>query len=227
MSSTPQVDLTRVVEDMGTLKQQLTSLQLEVDAVKKEGSSWIKKWGVYLGVLASAVAIPTATKHAIDSWYEHASLKIQEPDNLTLTLDTERDVVVFSFPVTASNVGSGEGYVTGGSAHLEPTGQVMAGVSPRDVAGEGIRFVDESKSIQDRPVYVSAHGTPRMLTAYLDFGKNGVTAAGWYRLSVTLNNEKGRALSSNPVAFCFNVTPSQIENLSITNLVQTYCSCQR
>jgi hypothetical protein len=226
MATAHPFDLTNIVEDVGSLKQQVKTLQSEFEAAKKENSGWIKKWGLYLGVLASIVAIPTAAKKAMDSWYEYASLKIQEPDNLTLTLDSERSVVVFSFPVTASNIGTGEGYVTGGGAHLEPTVPVSTGVSPKDVAGESIKFYDESKSIQDRPVYVSAHGTPRLLTAYLDFGKNGITAPGWYRLSVTLNNEKGRALLDNPVTFCFHVTPSQIENLRTTNIVQAYCSCQ-
>lgn len=226
MSSTQPVDLTRIVEDMGSLKQQVKSLQFDVETTKKENSGWIKKWGLYLGVLASIVAIPPAAKHAIDSWYEHATLKIQEPDDLTLTLDAERNVVLFSFPVTASNVGTGEGFVTGGGARLEPMAPSSALVS-KDVAGDSIKFYDESKAVQDRPVYVSAHGTPRLLTAYLDFGKNGMTAPGWYRLRVSLNNEKGQPLSANPVAFCFNVTPSQIKNLPTTNIVQTYCSCQR
>jgi hypothetical protein len=225
MSTIQPFDLPRIVEDLGGLKEQVKTLQLEVEAAKKESSGWIKKWGGYLGLLASIVAIPTATKHAIDSWYEYPSLKIQEPDNLTLTLDTERSVIVFSFPVTASNLGTGEGYVTGGAAHLEPI--PPSAVNSRDLAGEGIKFTDESKSVQDRPVYVSAHGTPRLLTAYLDFGRNGITTPGWYRLSVTLNNEKARPVSNYPVAFCFNVTPSQIKNLATTNIVQTYCSCQR
>jgi hypothetical protein len=225
MSSTPPFDLMRIVEDMGSLKQQVKSLELELETAKKENTGWVKKWGLYLGVLASMVAIPTATKHALDSWYQHASLKIQEPDNLTLTLDPGRNVVVFSFPVTASNDGTGAGYVIGGNAHLESM-PPSTPIAPMDVAGDNVKLFDESKSPQGRPVYVAVGGSPRLLTAYLDFGPNGMSVPGWYQLRVTLNNEHSEPLLRKPIAFCFNVTPGQIEHLRLRPIEQTYSSCQ-
>ena len=63
-----EADFGRVLEDVGGLKQQIKNLEVDTASLKAENKRWIKKWGVYLGVLASAVAVPKAAKETLDTW---------------------------------------------------------------------------------------------------------------------------------------------------------------
>ena len=40
----------RAFEDIGALKHQMESLKRDVESLKTESRSWIRTWGVYLGV---------------------------------------------------------------------------------------------------------------------------------------------------------------------------------
>ena len=51
-----------MLEDVGGPKQQIKNLELDNASLKAENKGWIKKSGIYLGLLASAVAVPKAAK---------------------------------------------------------------------------------------------------------------------------------------------------------------------
>ena len=67
LSSPTEADFGRVLEDVGGLKQQIKNLELDTASLKAENKGWMKKWGVYLGALASAVAVPKAAKETLDT----------------------------------------------------------------------------------------------------------------------------------------------------------------
>jgi hypothetical protein len=67
LSSPTDADFGRVLEDVVGLKQQIKNLELDTASLKTENKGWIKKWGVYLGVLASNVAVPKAAKETLDT----------------------------------------------------------------------------------------------------------------------------------------------------------------
>ena len=69
LSSPTEADFGRVFEDVVGLKQQIKNLELDTASLKAENMECIKKWGVYLGVLASAVAVRKAAKETLDTWY--------------------------------------------------------------------------------------------------------------------------------------------------------------
>src|SRR4029077_1521176 len=54
----------RAFEEIGALKHQMESLKRDVESLKTESRSWIRTWGVYLGILASVFAVPRAAKEA-------------------------------------------------------------------------------------------------------------------------------------------------------------------
>jgi hypothetical protein len=58
LSSATEADFGRVLEDVGGLKQQIKNLEVDTASLKAENKGWIKKWGVYLGVLARRRCCP-------------------------------------------------------------------------------------------------------------------------------------------------------------------------
>jgi hypothetical protein len=68
LSSPTEADFGRVLEEVGGLKQQTKNLEVDTASLNAENKGWIKKWGVYLGVLASPVAVPKAAKETLDNW---------------------------------------------------------------------------------------------------------------------------------------------------------------
>ena len=57
-----------MLEDVGGLKQQIKNLELHTASLKAANKGRMKKCGVFLGVLASAVAVPKAAKETLDTW---------------------------------------------------------------------------------------------------------------------------------------------------------------
>ena len=219
-ASSTQSDLSHVLEDIGGLKERIKDLESAVETAKTENKGWIKKWGVYLGVLASVVAVPKAAKEALDSWYQRPNVKIEKPASVTLTL--QEGGLIFSFPVDTSNYGNRGGSIFGGRAHLEDKSQ-----PPRrmDAARDRFKLVDENKTPGNMPFPVPA-GLAKPLTGFVNFSGNAVSVPGWYTLEVTLEDENGKPLPKTPMRFCFFVTPSQIENLSSMAIEQDYPNCE-
>jgi hypothetical protein len=62
-----QLSSERAFQEIGALKHQMENLKRDVEGLKIESRSWIRTWGVYLGILASVFAVPRAAKEAFDS----------------------------------------------------------------------------------------------------------------------------------------------------------------
>ena len=207
---------------MARLKQRVESLEREVETSKNENKGWIKKWGVYFGLVASLVAVPKAAKEALDSWYQRPNVKIQPAVSLTLTLDSFRNALVFSFPVNASNYGNRIGSIFGGRAHLTAKARPLHSI---DAARTSFKLADENKVPGPTPFPVPA-GLAKTLTGFVEFGENAVGIPDWYMLEVSLVGEDGKPLPTTPMRFCFNVTSSQIENLSRFPIEHVYPDCE-
>src|SRR5713101_5045912 len=194
-----------VFEDIGALKHQVDSLKREVESLKTESRSWIRTWGVYLGILASVFAVPRAAKEAFDSFYQHPKFSVLTPVPLTLFYDTEHQRVTFSFPVLASNYGNRGGVIVGAAAHFGPP--------PMDATDPQFKFVDETRHPVDIPFPVPV-GVSKSVVGSVAFTGSGLMAPGRHRLDVTLVGDDRRPLPMMPLQFCFDLNDELVAVIS-------------
>jgi hypothetical protein len=195
----------RAFEEIGALKHQIDVLKKDVESLKTESRSWIRTWGVYLGILASFFAVPRAAKEAFDSFYQHPKFSVLTPVPLTLFYDAQHQKVTFSFPVLASNYGNRGGVIVGATAHFEPP--------PMDARDPQFKFVDETRHAVDIPFPVPV-GVSKSVVGSVAFTGSGLMTAGRHRLDVTLIGDDRKPLPMMPMRFCFDLTDELIATIS-------------
>lgn len=195
----------RAFEEIGALKHQVQNLKQDVDNLKIESKSWIRTWGVYLGILASVFAVPRAAKEAFDSFYQHPKFSVLTPVPLTLFYDTQHQMVTFSFPVLASNYGNRGGVIVGAAAHYEPPSM--------DATDPNFKFVDETRQPVDIPFPVPV-GVSKSVVGSVVFTGGGVMAPGRHRLDVTLIGDDRKPLPTMPMQFCFDLNDDLVTLIS-------------
>jgi hypothetical protein len=192
----------RPSEDAGILKHQIENLERDVQTLKTESQSWLRTWGVYLGIMASLFAVPRAAKELVDSYYQHPKFSVVAPVPLTLFYEAGRHKLTCNFPVVASNYGNRGGVILSATAHLEPPSI--------DAAAADITFVDEARQPIQIPFPVPV-GVLKSVTGTALFKGNNLLQPGKHRLNVTLVGEDKKLL---PLSFCFDVNPDLVEGIS-------------
>jgi hypothetical protein len=195
----------RTVEEVGLLKRQVESLNQDIQNLKTENKSWIRKWGVYLGILASIFAVPRAAKEAVDSFYQHPKFSIVAPVPLTLFYDTQHQMLTFSFPVLASNYGNQNGIILSAEAHFEPPSV--------DATASHFKFIDETKQPIDIPFPIPV-GVSKSVVGSVVFTGSGLMVQGRHRLDVTLIGGDHNPLPMMPLQFCFDVSDDLVTVVS-------------
>jgi hypothetical protein len=201
----PQISSKQAFEDIGALKHQVESLKQEVASLTTASKSWIRTWGVYLGILASFLAVPRAAKEAYDSFYQHPQFSVLAPVPLTLFYDAPQQKVSFTFPLLASNYGNRGGVIVGATAHFEPP--------PMDATDPQFKFIDETKHAVDIPFPVPV-GVSKSVVGSVAFAGSGLMAPGKHRLEVTLIGDDRKPLPSMPMRFCFDLSDDLIAAIS-------------
>jgi len=195
----------RAFEEIGALKHQVESLKRDVESLKTESRSWIRTWGVYLGILASVFAVPRAAKEAFDSFYQHPKFSVLTPVPLTLFYDTPHQRLTFSFPVLASNYGNRGGVIVAATAHFQPP--------PMDATYPEFKFIDETKHAVDIPFPVPV-GVAKSVVGSVSFTGSSFIAPGPHRLDVTLIGDDQKPLPMMPLQFCFDITADLVAVIS-------------
>src|SRR6266852_7303637 len=205
-----------VFEDIGALKHQVDSLKREVESLKTESRSWIRTWGVYLGILASFFAVPRAAKEAFDSFYQHPKFSVLTPVPLTLFYEAQHQKVMFTFPVLASNYGNRGGVIVAASAHFEPP--------PMDATDPQFKFTDDTRHTVDIPFPVPV-GVSKSVVGSVAFTGSGLMAVGRHRLDVTLIGDDRKPLPMMPMQFCFDINEDLLAVISQEpqRLLNTQC----
>ena len=201
----PQISSKQAFEDIGALKHQVETLKQEVASLTTASKSWIRTWGVYLGILASFLAVPRAAKEAFDSFYQHPQFSVLSPVPLTLFYDAPHQKVMFTFPVLASNYGNRGGVIVGATAHFEPP--------PMDATDPQFKFIDDTKHAVDIPFPVPV-GVSKSVVGSVAFAGSGLMVPGKHRLEVTLIGDDRKPLPSMPMKFCFDLSDDLIAAIS-------------
>ena len=200
-----QLPSRQAFEDIGALKHQVESLKRDVEGLKTASKSWIRTWGVYLGILASFLAVPRAAKEAFDSFYQHPQFSVLTPVPLTLFYDAQHQKITFTFPVLASNYGNRGGVIVGATAHFEPPSM--------DATDPQFKFVDETKHSVDIPFPVPV-GVSKSVIGSVAFAGSGLIVPGAHRLDVTLIGDDRKPLPMMPMKFCFDINQELIAVIS-------------
>ena len=202
-------DDARAFKDIGALEQRVEALKQEVSLLKEDGKSWVKKWGAYLGILASIVAVPRAAVEAWNSIYQHPKFTVNQPVPLTIFYDAPKRVVTFSFPLYTSNYGTRAGDIRRATAHLS-----SKVATPQDLYTNesDFQFADDNNHPVPFPFQVPI-STSKSLISSVEF-RGRVLTTGAHRLEVTLKGGPSDPLPTMPMRFCFELTKDLIDELS-------------
>jgi hypothetical protein len=88
-----------------SIEDQLTKLRSDLDHLKTESKSWVKTWGVYLGMLGALVALPKGILDvATQVWQRpNTSVAIKE---ITIYHDPGLSSEIVKFPLVVMNAGN-------------------------------------------------------------------------------------------------------------------------
>jgi len=196
----------RAFEEIGALKHQMEGLSRDLESLKVESKKGIRTWGVYLGIIATMLAVPRAAKDVFDAFYKHSDFSVLTTEvPLTLYYDDPHQTLSFTFPVIATNNGNLDGIIVGATAHFEPP--LM------DATEAHFRFVDETNKQVAFP-FTIATGVSKSLTGSVDFTGPGLTVPGRHIFEVSLIGDDRKPLSTMPIRFCVDVSKELVVLIS-------------
>jgi hypothetical protein len=105
-----------------SMEDQLAKLRSDLDRLKTESKSWVKTWGVYLGMLGALVALPKGIlDFAAQVWQRpNTSVAIKE---ITIYHDPGLSSEIVKFPLVVMNVGNQDDVLLNHGAKLTVAGQ--------------------------------------------------------------------------------------------------------
>lgn len=190
---------------MPRVEDRLAKLTSDVDQLKKESKSWVKTWGVYLGILGALVALPKGILDLTTQlWHSPAtSVAIQE---VTIYHDPGLSSEIVKVPLVVANVGNFDDSLLNHGATLT-------------VAGRSVEVPDADFGLFDTD--------GKKLGTSLYVPKGGLRA---YDVSITFNTETrkvaaipgphklelrflGTKNESYLASFCFPLQEGEIHDL--------------
>jgi hypothetical protein len=195
--------------DARSVEDQLAKLRSDVDHLKTESKSWVKTWGVYLGMLGALIAI---SKGAVD-------LVTQ----LRLSPDTSvdiRNIKIEHLPGEASEIVTIDVYVAN-KGNFDET--LLNSGATLTVEGQSVQPSEEEYGLYDdqrkkvgRSLYVPKT-SGKLYEAAITFNpKTRKVAAtpGLHTLELRFEGDKNRPYS---VKYCFELQSSDIQELFESN----------
>jgi hypothetical protein len=191
-------------EEAPSVEDQLAKLRNDVDHLKTESKSWVKTWGVYLGILGALIAVPKGALDLVTQIWQRpdTSVAIQE---ITIYHDPGLSSEILKFPLVVMNLGNRDDVLLNNGARLTVEGQSV------ELSEADFGLFDNGKKVE----------------ASLLVPKNALRA---YDVSVTFNS-KTRKVAALPglhnlelrflgvkhqpylASFCFPLQASEVHDL--------------
>ncbi len=123
-----------------SLEAQLTRLRSDLDHLKTESNSWVKTWGVYLGILGALIAVPKEALDLVSELWHRAdtSVAIRE---ITIYHAPELSSEIVTFPMVVMNVGNRDDVLFNNGASLTVEGQSV------ELSNDDFGLFDDGKKI--------------------------------------------------------------------------------
>jgi hypothetical protein len=193
----PNEAVTRSVED------QLAALRSDVDHLKTESKSWIKTWGVYLGMLGALIAVPKGALDLVTQlWLRpDTSMAIQQ---ITIYHDPGLSSEILKLPLVVMNLGNRDDVLLNNGASLTVAGQSV------ELSEADFGLFDNGKKLDSsllvpkdalRAYEVSITFTPRTRAA--------VAVPGLHRLELRFLGVKHQSYLAS---FCFPLQASDVHD---------------
>jgi hypothetical protein len=105
-----------------SVEDQLARLRSDVDLLKTESKSWVKTWGVYLGMLGALIAVPKGALDLVTQLWQRpvTSVAIRE---ITIYHDPGLSSEIVKFPLIVMNLGNRDDLLLNNGASLTVAGQ--------------------------------------------------------------------------------------------------------
>jgi hypothetical protein len=105
-----------------SVEDELAKLKSDVDRLKTESRSWVKTWGVYLGMLGALIAVPKGALDLVTELWQRpdTSVAIKE---VTIYHDPGLTSEILQFPLVVMNLGNRDDVLLNNGATLSVAGQ--------------------------------------------------------------------------------------------------------
>ncbi len=194
-----------------SLEAQLTRLRSDLDHLKTESNSWVKTWGVYLGILGALIAVPKEALDLVSELWHRAdtSVAIRE---ITIYHAPELSSEIVTFPMVVMNVGNRDDVLFNNGASLTVEGQSV------ELSNDDFGLFDDGKKIDTsllipkdtlRPYAVSITFNPKT--------RRLAATPGLHKLEMRFLGFKHQSYSAT---FCFPLQASDVHDLFESNEVR-------
>jgi hypothetical protein len=188
-----------------SMEDQLAKLTSDVDHLKKESKSWVKTWGVYLGVLGALVALPKGIMDLTTQFWHSpvTSVAIRE---VTIYHDPGLSSEIVKVPLVVTNVGNFDDALLNHGATLTVAGRSV------DVPDADFGLFDSDGKKVDTSLYVPKGGL-RAYDVSITFNtrtREVAATPGPHKLELRFLGTKNESYLAS---FCFPLQDSEIRDL--------------
>ena len=194
-----------------SLEAQLAKLRSDLDHLKTESKSWVKTWGVYLGILGALVAVPKGALDLVTQLWHRAdtSVAIRE---VTIYHAPELSSEIVTVPLVLMNLGNRDDVLFNNGASLTVEGQSV------ELSNDDFGLFDDGKKVDAsllipkdtlRPYAVSITFNPKT--------RKLAATPGLHKLELRFLGINHQSYSAS---FCFPLQASDVHDLFESNDVR-------
>ena len=204
-----------------SVEDQLAKLRSDVDYLKTESKSWVKTWGVYLGMLGALVAVPKGALDLVTQLWQRPDTSVAI-HQITIYHAPGLESEIVKFPLVVTNQGNRDDVLSKNGATLR--------VAERSVelpeADFGLWANDNDKKVGSS--LTAKKGSVQGYDVSLTFNsKTREIAAmpGLHTLELRFGGVKNQSILAS---FCFPLQQSDVHDLFESNEIQsqTFDQCQ-
>lgn len=106
-----------------SVEDQLVKLRRDLDHLKTESKSWVKTWGVYLGILGALIAVPKGALDLVTQLWQHPDTSVAIQQITIYHIPGLPTPEIVKFPLVVTNLGNLDDVLLNNGASLTVAGQ--------------------------------------------------------------------------------------------------------
>jgi hypothetical protein len=197
--------------ETSSLEAQFAKLRSDLAHMTRESKSWVKTWGVYLGILGALIAVPKGAFELVTELWHRAdtSVAIRE---VTIYHAPGLSSEIVTVPLVVMNLGNRDDVLFNNGASLTVEGQSV------ELSGDDFGLFDDGKKVDTSLLIPKDTLRPYAMSVTFNPKTRKLAATpGLHRLELRFLGVKHQSYSAS---FCFPLQSSDVHDLFESNDVR-------